>query len=173
MSKEENNKRYYAKHKEDFKNYYQKHKNEILKRLNTPIGRASTLIGGYKRDDKKHERGECTLTPQWIVENIFSKPCAHCGKTGWDVIGCNRLDNSKPHTEDNVEPCCEECNIRLGGEERKRKVYQYTLDIELVKIWDSAKDTKESGFQPTHVTACCQGKNNTHKGYKWSYVELK
>lgn len=31
-------------------------------------------------------------------------------------MDCNRIDNSKPHTKDNVEPCCKSCNSRLGRE---------------------------------------------------------
>lgn len=88
---------------------------EYRKQYNkTPIGRALYLIGSYNQSDKKYNRGKGDLTAKWIVENIFSKPCAHCGKTGWDIIGCNRLDNSKPHTMDNVEPCCFECNRNIG-----------------------------------------------------------
>lgn len=79
----------------------------------TPKGRAVNLVGTYKQEDKKYNRGECTLTADWIVEHIFNQPCAHCGKTGWKTIGCNRLDNSLPHTPDNVEPCCAECNKKL------------------------------------------------------------
>ena len=79
----------------------------------TPKGRAVYLLNRYKSSDKEHNRGESDLTSQWIVENIFSKPCAHCGETDWRKIGCNRLDNSKPHTMDNVEPCCGECNRKL------------------------------------------------------------
>ena len=79
----------------------------------TPKGRAVYLLNRYKSSDKEHNRGESDLTSQWIVENIFSKPCAHCGETDWRKIGCNRLDNSKPHTMDNVEPCCGKCNIKL------------------------------------------------------------
>ena len=79
----------------------------------TPKGRAVYLLNRYKSSDKEHNRGESDLTSQWIVENIFSKPCAHCGISGWEVIGCNRLDNTKPHTKDNVEPCCGKCNRKL------------------------------------------------------------
>lgn len=85
----------------------------------TPIGRASNLLQGYRQSDKKYDRGECTLTAQWIIDNIFPKPCAHCGKTGWDKLGCNRIDNSLPHTPDNVEPCCEECNKKVPGRSKK------------------------------------------------------
>lgn len=86
----------------------------------TPMGRAVRLCNNYKNADKNANRGECTLTAQWIVDNIFSKPCAHCGKTGWNIVGCNRLDDSKPHTIDNVEPCCLECNKHLYYSRNKK-----------------------------------------------------
>lgn len=76
----------------------------------TPIGRAHNLLTAYKQSDKMAGRGECTLTAQWIIDNIFTKKCAHCPETDWRELGCNRLDNSLPHTPDNVEPCCEVCN---------------------------------------------------------------
>lgn len=86
----------------------------------TPMGRAHNLLTAYKQSDKKYNRGECTIpNAQWIVDNIFLKPCAHCGKTGWNKMGCNRLDNSLPHTPDNVEPCCEACNKKLPGRSKK------------------------------------------------------
>ena len=79
----------------------------------TPKGRAVYLLNRYKSSDKEHNRGESDLTSQWIVYNIFTKSCVHCGETDWTKIGCNRLDNSKPHTIDNVEPCCGKCNRKL------------------------------------------------------------
>ena len=82
--------------------------------------RAVYLLSNYKRNDKRHNRGEGDLTSQWIIENIFTKPCVHCGKEGWQIIGCNRLDNSKPHTMDNVEPCCMDCNNELNYKERRK-----------------------------------------------------
>lgn len=119
--KKEYNKRYRKDNveriREQEKQYYQNNKNKRLKQQKeyrqTPMGRASYLLSNYNKADKKYNRGKGDLTAKWIVERIFSQPCAHCGKTGWDIIGCNRLDNSKPHTMDNVEPCCLECNISL------------------------------------------------------------
>lgn len=81
--------------------------------LTTPIGRASNLVSAYNGCDKMHNRGRGDLTAEWIVEHIFSQPCAHCGETDWRKLGCNRLDNTKPHSKDNVEPCCRECNLKL------------------------------------------------------------
>lgn len=115
-------KEYYSKNKEKFKVYYlkrRKSKKSIKRKTkkeydykyySTQKGRATKLLYMYNQSDIKKNRGKGDLTAEWIVENIFSKPCAHCGETDWTKIGCNRLDNSKPHTMDNVEPCCGYCN---------------------------------------------------------------
>lgn len=79
-----------------------------------PIVRARCLLSSYNTEDAKYSRGKGNLTAQWIVENIFSKSCVHCGETDWHKLGCNRLDNLKPHTMDNVEPCCYHCNCLIG-----------------------------------------------------------
>lgn len=117
-------------------NYY------VKKWQHTPYGRANHLLNSYRQSDKKANRGECNLTTAWILENIFTKPCVHCGKEGWDVIGCNRLDNSKPHTMDNVEPCCFDCNRKYKKSKQKYKklyadkLYQYTTKGELINIFE-------------------------------------
>lgn len=126
---------YYKNNKDIYKEYYSRNKEKKIEYQNeykkeydkTPMARANKLLGAYKAADRKRGRGEGDLTARWIVENIFTKPCAHCGKTGWKVIGCNRLDNSKPHTMDNVEPCCYECNVKLNVIEMKKKKWDTKL----------------------------------------------
>lgn len=198
-AQKEYNKQYYQDNKEKFAEYYQNNKEKIAKKKakynaeyrqnnkekiakkqaeyhvkyhSTPKGRAVMLLTGYRREDKKRNRGECTLTADWIVEHIFSQPCAHCGKTGWKIIGCNRLDNSLPHAPDNVEPCCWECNSSLDKKERSKPVYQYTLDGELVKVWPSTMECGKNGFTQCHIADCCNKKNKTHKGFIWSYEPI-
>ena len=158
-------------------------------RKKNPIkARAVDLVAAYNKADIKMGRGKGDLTGQWVVENIFTKPCAHCGKTGWKIIGCNRLDNSKPHTMDNVEPCCRQCNANLRGidttKEQSITVYQYTLDGILVAIWKNAYEAaKTLNFSQRGIWCCCNGgyfdktrnkwhKSETYKGYKWSYMPL-
>ena len=111
------------KKKEWSKMYIQKNKDKIREYKNewrkTMYGRASMLLGGYKQKDKLHNRGECDITAQWIVDNIFSKSCVHCGESDWHNLGCNRIDNTKAHTMDNVEPCCAKCNNELNYMDRR------------------------------------------------------
>lgn len=67
---------------------------------------------------------------------------------------------------------------------RKKKVGQYTLDGELVNIWDSATDADRNTnglFKQSGIFNCCNGgyfnkkrgkwvNVNNYKGYVWSYL---
>lgn len=145
-------------------------KTKSAKYKSTLKGRANNLLYGYRREDKKYNRGNCTLTADWIVNNIFTQPCVHCGETDWRKLGCNRLDNSLPHIPENVESCCFSCNYKLYNP--KKTVYQYTLDGLLVAIWPSVNECSKNGYDPSTVAKCCNGKLKTHKGYRWSYKPL-
>lgn len=166
--------------KEYYKQWYAKNREKVLEQKKeymkeyqkTPMGRAHTLLMQYNTKDKKYNRGEGDLTTKWIVDNIFTKPCVHCGESDWRKIGCNRIDNSKPHTMDNVEPCCKECNDRLNGEELSKQVYQYSLDGELVRVWESTAEAGRNGFHHSNISNCCNGKYKTSGGYKWSFNPL-
>lgn len=152
--------------------YFKKH-NKLYR--GSKMGKAFDRLYCYKRMDEKNGFGDVIdFDAKWIVENIFSKPCVHCGETDWIKLGCNRLDNTKPHTKDNVEPCCYKCNCKLNGKTYEKKVYQYKLDGELVKVWNSTAECGRNGFNEGHVAACCRGEygHKTHKGYKWSYEPL-
>lgn len=159
--------------KEYNKQYYAAKKEKVLEQQkeyrNTPIGRASYLLYNYNYKDKKYNRGKGDLTAQWIADNILSKPCVHCGETDWRKIGCNRIDNDLPHTKDNVEPCCLECNHKLEGKELAKQVYQYSLDGKLVRVWESSAEARKNGFNQGHISQCCLGNRNIHKNYKWSF----
>lgn len=137
--------------------------------------RAINLINKYNTMDKRANRTKGDLTTKWVVENIFTKPCSHCGKTGWDVIGCNRLDNSKSHTMDNVEPCCYECNVKLGAQYVKKKLAKRVDQIdsitgEVLRQWNSTQDSTTEGYNEGAVAACARSKIKKYKGYIWKYV---
>lgn len=153
-------------HKKEYMRQYLKKYNE------SPMRRADKLSRAYDYEDAKYNRGKGDLTAQWIIDNILFKACVHCGKEGWKIIGCNRLDDTKPHSKDNVEPCCYHCNCVLNGEKISKQVYQYTIDGKLVRIWKSIKECGKSGYSCGNISMCCNGLRKTHKGYRWSYTPL-
>lgn len=99
--------------------YDSKHKlekNQKQRTLNATdkLYRASHQVRLYKFLDKRNGFDDVVdFDGEWMVENIYTV-CPYCGETDWRKLGCNRLDNSKPHTKDNVEPCCKKCNSKLG-----------------------------------------------------------
>lgn len=101
----------------DYKREYRENHKEELKEYDrqynlTKVGRGNKLATAYKESDKLYNRGECTITGKWIVDNIFTSKCHYCGEDDWHKLGCDRIDNSKPHTEDNVVCCCSNCNTK-------------------------------------------------------------
>ena len=73
--------------------------------------RADHVARNYRRIDaqKGFDVSE-TITGDWIVENIFYKECLYCGCRDYTVLGADRIDNRKPHSANNVVPCCKDCN---------------------------------------------------------------
>lgn len=66
------------------------------------------LIRYAVKDDNREYQND--LEYDWFYDNIFTKPCVYCGTTT-ELIGADRIDNSKGHTMDNVVPSCGLCNM--------------------------------------------------------------
>lgn len=198
------------KEKEWFRKYRKVHKEKIAEYMrqyreankgclaernrlyrNSPIGRAYNLLGAYRQEDKKNERGECTLEAQWIVDNIFSQPCYYCGETDWRVLGCDRIDNSKPHSPDNVVCSCKRCNEKRGttpfavfvqrlkdGEsllmknrpDKSKPVRALDKDENIIMEFPSAREAGRNGYGTSHICKCCNGEQKTHKGLIWQWA---
>ena len=68
------------------------------------------------------------VSSSWIVENIFSgQKCVYCGDQDWKHLGCDRIDNSKPHTADNVVCSCGLCNIERADRYTVEEFKQYRI----------------------------------------------
>ena len=80
------------------------------KESNTPIReKASKMISTYKLNDKKMGFEKiCDIDIDWMINNIITQKCIYCGDER--RVGCDRIDNNKGHTKDNVVPCCYDCN---------------------------------------------------------------
>ena len=114
--------------KDRTKRYIENNPEKIAEYKSSKKYRARTLLAAYDQKDSK--RGfdiSGNITEDWIIENIFNgQSCVYCGEDDWRKLGTDRIDNSKPHTPDNVVCCCGKCNVKRNKhytvEEFKDKV---------------------------------------------------
>ena len=50
-----------------------------------------------------------------------------------------------------------------------KPVLQLSLTGELIREYPSARDCERNGFDHSGVIRCCNGKQKTHKGFRWMY----
>lgn len=51
---------------------------------------------------------------------------------------------------------------------QKKQIIQYSLNGEMIKIWDSIADAKKK-YKNNHISECCNGKIKTAAGFIWKY----
>jgi hypothetical protein len=78
-----------------------------------------------------------------------------------ELITCRQNNNHGTHNE-------------RSGFNRRHKVYQYTTDYQLIRIWTCVKECGENGFNSDSIYKACENnygtlKKNVHKGFIWSY----
>ena len=150
--------------REAVKRWYEEHPMEA---------RANGQISSYRTMDIRNGFGDVIdFDANWMVKNIYTKPCPHCGRSGWENMGCNRIDNKKPHTKDNVEPCCGKCNNDLAAEYNKKRYSKKLIQIIIkdgsVKEWDSVKNaSKTLGYNQSAIADACRGEYSTHKAHEY------
>ena len=81
---------------------------------------------------------------------------------------------------DNLEWCTNKYNVNYGTRNERhaakmsKTVYQYTLDGELIKVWQSTREIeRQLGYNHGDIGSCCrhQPHYKTHKGYIWDYAD--
>lgn len=128
-------KEWYSNNKEtrriQLKEYYQNNKEKYYLRLDklkgTILGTAYRRVHSNNTADKN--RGfdiSKNVTSEWIIQNIFSgQKCIYCGDSDWTHLGCDRIDNSKPHTADNIVCACRLCNFDRKDDYTVEEFKQY------------------------------------------------
>ena len=85
-----------------------------------------------------------------------------------DYIGY-RMDNIRLVTwDENNRRAHSDMKSGINNKKSKR-VLQLTLDGDLVKEWYSISDAGRNGYSKVCISGCCNGKNQTHKGFIWKF----
>lgn len=69
----------------------------------------------------------------------------------------------------------EETKRKIRDGQKKHKVIQYSLQVELIKVWDCMTDAgKELGIDISNILKCCKGKRPHAGGFIWrDYEDIK
>lgn len=59
---------------------------------------------------------------------------------------------------------------KVSSEKQKKKVGQYNLNGELIKIFECLQDTEKCFKNSSNIGRVCSGKGKTAYGYKWKYI---
>lgn len=90
-----------------------------------------------------------------------------------NMFGKNHSDETKEKISKNK--IGKKLNLNVNSRKNNRdklskKVACYTLDGELVKIYESMISSKVDGFHRQSILKVCQGKQKTSKGYLWKCI---
>lgn len=106
---------------------------------------------------EEHQKLHKTIYPK-------NKICVVCGKTFIP----------KPTKRKRAQTCSVECWKQLcsiRAKCRERKINQYSIDGQLLKTWESARDAQNVlGIFESNINKCCNGHIKTYKGYVWKYA---
>ena len=89
----------------------------------------------------------------------------------------NHIDEDKTNNRvDNLEWKSHKDNCNHGTRNERvakalsKRVLQLSLTGDLIREWPSTAECERNGFNHGHVADCCNGKQKTHKGFRWEYA---
>lgn len=89
-------------------------------------------------------------------------------------------ENPSNNNVNNLEWCTAKYNSNYGSRTSRmketltngpcsKKVYQYSLNGNLIRIWPSGRECTRNGYDSRNVSAVCHGRRKTAYGYIWSF----
>ena len=147
---------------EDGKIWSYSHK-KFLKPATTKDGYQRVML--YDNEGK----GKWYLLHRVVYEAVTGEPIPK----GYEI---NHISEAKDENFfENLQLLSHKQNINFGtGTIRSTKSRSKQVGAfkngELIFIFTSLNEARRQGFNSGHISKCCNGKRNTHKGYTWKYL---
>lgn len=77
---------------------------------NSIESRSKSMCSTYKSLDNKKGFDVSENIDSTLMLKLWKDGCIYCGEKDWHILGCDRIDNSKGHSKDNVVCSCKYCN---------------------------------------------------------------
>lgn len=144
---------------------------------------------GLKKDGKMKRFAVHRLVAIAFIPNVNNYPCINHkneDKTNnvvenleWCTVGYNNHFGTRTKRQSmntDYKRIASKIDYKLLAkirvEKTSKKVYQYSLEGNLIREYKSPKECNEYGFISQNVVRCCNHKSYSHKGYIWSYQIL-
>ena len=146
--------------------YSRSRKGRILKTHIDKYGYERVML--YK-DGKQKLKQVHRLVAEAFIPNPDNLPCVN-----------HKDENPLNNVVSNLEWCTYKYNINYGTAIERRsekmtngklskKVFQYDLEGNFIREWESVHEAGRNGFNQAHIIDCCKGKYKQHKGFIWTY----
>ena len=154
----------------------------------TKEGLARQIYGHQKLSSKRRNHPLPNYTSDKLKEWLFSQKLFHELFDNWKASGfdkmmvpsCDRIDDYKPYTLENLQLMSWNDNFLKGHRDRKngvnnkmnKPVIQLTLDGQVVGVYHSMMQaSRETGINVGNIHSACNGRYKTAGGFKWKYKD--
>lgn len=136
----------------------------------------------------KNEKKDWIYVHQLVAETFLpnpeGKPCVNHKIEGDEGKKINMVffkeDGSVDEEKSTIEwvTIKENCNYgsriqriakKTTNGKLSKKVLQLSLTGKLIREYPSVKEAERNGFNHCNICQCCNGKQKTHKGFRWEY----
>lgn len=155
----------------DYENYEVRPNGEVINIKTSRVLKPRKDKGGYLqvrlyKNGKSKTYRVHRLVAEAFIPNPENLPCVN-----------HKDENKTNNNVENLEWCSVEYNNSYGtrskriGKTMSKTVLQLRKDGSLVRVWPSTIEVqRQLGYGIGNISNCCNGKNHSAYGFKWSYT---